>query len=110
MTRRAVVTTGLAAVAALAGTAFVGTAAHATMPPGYVHAVVICQTATLYTGFNPGLHGTTAGDTGYTLPAGNKVAVQTEAPVFNGWLDTLDIGPSTTGWMRTECIGGYGSW
>ena len=85
-------------------------AAHADLPPGYVHAVVTCQTATLYTGFNPGLHGTTSGDPGYTLTQGNKVAVQTKAPVYNGWLDTLDIGPSTTGWMRTECIGGYGSW
>lgn len=101
----AVVTAGLAA-----GTLLAAPAAHADLPRGYVHAVVTCSSATLYTGFNPGLHGTTEGDAGYALPAGDKVAVQTLAPVYNGWVDTLDIGPSTTGWMRSECIGGYGSW
>jgi hypothetical protein len=107
--RRAVAVTATA-TAALAASLLVTSAEHADLPNGYVHAVVTCQSATLYTGFNPGLHGTTNGDPGITLLAGKKVAVQTLAPVYNGWLDTLDIGPSTTGWMRTECIGDYGSW
>lgn len=107
MAARLVVTAVLIATAAVAASV---SAAHADLPPGYVHAVVTCQSATLYTGFNPGLHGTTSGDPGIELDAGKKVAIQTLAPVYNGWLDTLDMGPNTTGWTRTECIGGYGSW
>jgi hypothetical protein len=110
MTFRRTAAAAATAAVALGTTLLATSAAHAELPPGYVHATVICQSATLYTGFNPGLHGTTAGDTGYSLPYGNKVAVQTEAPVENGWVDTLDIGPSTTGWMLGSCIGNYGSW
>lgn len=98
-----VATAGLIAGCALAVAAPV--AAFADSPPGTVHAINVCQSATVYEQYNPteGPHGFA-----YTIGYGNKVGFRADAD--NGWAVVFDYGPQRWGFMRKECIGGYNSW
>lgn len=101
---------GTAATAAVAaGTAIALTitpSAHAVVVPD--HAVVVCQTASFYANYDH-----TQGPVGFlrTLTHGNKVGHTRGAhPVFNGWAASMDFGPNQWGYLRYECLGGWGSW
>lgn len=72
------------------------------------HAVVVCQSASFYANYD-----SSSGPTGLkrTLTYGNKIGHTRGAhPVYNGWAATFDFGPNDWGYIRQECIGGYGSW
>ncbi|MCP3803407.1 hypothetical protein NLX83_29445 [Allokutzneria sp. A3M-2-11 16] len=98
----AVVAAGVS-LPATAGTAL------ADLPRGVVRAKVVCDSATFYYGRNPAFHGT-HNNPHRVLGRGNKIGEQTLATVHEGWATVIDIGPSTWGWMRKECIGDYNSW
>lgn len=98
----------LAAVAAAATLPLVAlpATAHATVVPD--HAVITCQSASFYANYD-----SASGPSGFkrTLTHGNKVGHTRGAhPVYNGWAATFDFGPNDWGYVRIECIGGYGSW
>jgi hypothetical protein len=102
VTTIAALASGLSLVAA--GTA----AAEPTIPD---HAVIVCDSATFYRNYD------SAGgpvEPLRTLLAGNKVGHTRGAhEVRNGWAATFDFGTTSEnkwGWVRYECIGGYGSW
>lgn len=83
------------------------TAAHAG-PVVPDHAIVVCQSASFYANYD-----SASGPVGYkrTLYYGNKIGHTRGAhPVYNGWAATFDFGPNDWGYLREECIGGYGSW
>ncbi|MFI8346964.1 hypothetical protein [Streptomyces sp. NPDC085596] len=80
--------------------------AHAAVVPE--HAVITCQSASFYANYD-----SSSGPTGLvrTLYYGDKVGHTRGAhPVYNGWAATFDFGPNDWGYVRNECIGGYGSW
>ncbi|HZG04385.1 MAG TPA: hypothetical protein VE546_12560 [Streptomyces sp.] len=81
--------------------------AHADpVPPE--HAIVVCQTASFYANYD-----SASGPTGFkrTLTYGDKIGHTRGAhPVYNGWAASFDYGPNDWGYLRYECIGGYGSW
>ncbi|MFD5723473.1 hypothetical protein [Streptomyces sp. NPDC127036] len=95
--------TGAAAVAAAA---LLQAPAHAVVVPE--HAIIICQSASFYANYD-----SSSGPTGLvrTLYYGDRVGHTRGAhPVYNGWAATFDFGPNDWGYVRYECIGGYGSW
>ncbi|MFF9854342.1 hypothetical protein [Streptomyces litmocidini] len=95
--------TGASAVAVAA---LLQAPAHAAVVPE--HAIIICQSASFYANYD-----SSSGPTGLvrTLYYGDKVGHTRGAhPVYNGWAATFDFGPNDWGYVRYECIGGYGSW
>lgn len=101
--RGATIATSCAAAAVLA---FAPTAS-ANVPPE--HAVVVCQTASFYANYD---HAQSR-PVGFlrTLTHGNKVGHTRGAhPVYNGWAASMDFGPNQWGYLRAECLGGWGSW
>ncbi|MCK1794828.1 hypothetical protein MTQ01_02070 [Streptomyces sp. XM4193] len=102
--KRAIVTTcalALGAVALSAPTA----QADPTVPD---HAVITCESASMYTNYD-----SANGPVGLkrTLGKGNKVGHTRGAhPVYNGWAAIFDFGPNDWGFVRVECLGGFGSW
>ncbi|MGA5069080.1 hypothetical protein ACPB9E_35820 [Streptomyces exfoliatus] len=98
-----VLATGATAVAAAA--LLQAPAQSAVVPE---HAIITCQSASFYANYN-----SSYGPTGLvrTLSYGDKVGHTRGAhPVYNGWAATFDFGPNDWGYVRYECIGGYGSW
>lgn len=72
------------------------------------HAVIVCQSASFYANYD-----SSSGPTGLlrVLSYGDKVGHTRGAhPVYNGWAATFDFGPNDWGYVREECLGGYGSW
>ncbi|MGW6404699.1 hypothetical protein [Streptomyces sp. NPDC055134] len=95
------------ATAAVAVVSLQQSSARAAMVPPE-HAITVCQSASFYANYN-----SSSGPTGFirTLPYGDKVGHTRGAhPVYNGWAATFDYGPNDWGYVRYECIGGYGSW
>lgn len=92
--------------AALAAAAVMSTAVYAQVPPD--HCINVCQSASFYAGYN-----SASGPYGFkrTLYYGDKVGHTRGAhPVYNGWAASFDYGPNDWGYMRYECLGGWGSW
>ena len=94
-------------VAGLAGTAVVAGPAQAccVVPE---HAIIVCQSASFYANYD-----SSRGPVGYmyTLYYCNKVGhTRGVHPVYNGWAATFDFGPNVWGYVRYECLGGWGSW
>ena len=83
------------------------TTAHADpVPPE--HAIIVCQSASFYANYNSS---TGPVDLIRVLPYGDKVGhTRGVHPVYNGWAATFDFGKSDWGYVRQECLGGYGSW
>ncbi|WP_199810798.1 hypothetical protein [Streptomyces sp. WMMB 714] len=72
------------------------------------HAVIVCDSASLYANYD-----SAKGPVNLkrTLERGDKVGHTRGAhPVYNGWAATFDFGPNDWGYVRAECLGGYGSW
>ncbi|MFD3496259.1 hypothetical protein ACFWWB_37820 [Streptomyces sp. NPDC058690] len=95
------------ATAAVATVALQQSSARADVVPPE-HAIIVCQSASFYANYN-----SASGPTGFvrTLSYGDKVGHTRGAhPVYNGWAATFDYGPNDWGYVRYECIGGYGSW
>jgi hypothetical protein len=94
------------AAATVATAALLQAPAHAAVVPE--HAVIVCQSASFYANYD-----SASGPTGFlrTLYYGNRVGHTPGVhPVYNGWAATFDFGPNDWGYVRNECIGGYGSW
>ncbi|CAM3103896.1 hypothetical protein [Stackebrandtia soli] len=91
----------------LAATIAVPSVAHAD-PTVPTHAVIVCESASFYDNYD-----SASGPVGLkrTLGYGNKVGHTRGAhPVYNGWAATFDFGPNDWGFVRIECLGGFGSW
>ncbi|HET8660927.1 MAG TPA: hypothetical protein VFM55_18260 [Micromonosporaceae bacterium] len=109
---RRAVALGLAAIAGLV-TFNVAAATPATAcctPPE--HAIIVCQSASFYADY---IHGQGPVGFKYTMYYGDKVGhTRGSHPVYNGWAATYDFGktgwPSNWGYVRYECLGGWGSW
>ncbi|WP_435971731.1 hypothetical protein [Streptomyces sp. Qhu_M48] len=102
-TRKAGVVLSVMAVLTL-GTAGVAQAGP-TVPE---HAVIVCDSASFYANYD-----SASGPVGLkrTLFRGDKVGHTRGAhPVYNGWAATFDFGPNDWGFVRHECLGGFGSW
>lgn len=72
------------------------------------HAIVVCQSASFYANYD-----SASGPVGLKriLYYGDKIGHTRGAhPVYNGWAASFDFGPNDWGYLRYECIGGYGSW
>ncbi|WP_326631579.1 MULTISPECIES: hypothetical protein [unclassified Streptomyces] len=91
---KALVATASAAVLAM------GAPAQAVVPPE--HAVIVCQSASFYANYD-----SSSGPTGLirVLGYGNKVGHTRGAHPA-----TFDFGKGDWGYVRNECLGGYGSW
>ncbi|TDD58700.1 hypothetical protein E1263_17945 [Kribbella antibiotica] len=73
------------------------------------HAVITCQDATMYENYNFALPGPV--NKLRVLEQGNKVGhSRGKHPVYNGWASIQDFGPNDWGFVRYECLGGWGSW
>lgn len=73
------------------------------------HAVIVCQSATFYENYDHAAGGPATPLR--TLYYGDKVGHTRGAhPVYNGWASSLDFGPNDWGFVRYECLGGWGSW
>ncbi|MCT2584752.1 hypothetical protein [Actinophytocola gossypii] len=97
----------LAATATVAATALLAPSAAAD-PVVPEHAIIVCQSATMYTNYD-----SASGPVGpkRVLGHGNKVGHTRGAhPVYNGWAAMFDFGPNDWGFVRYECLGGWGSW
>lgn len=98
-----------AAVAtAAAATALLAPAAASADPVTPTHAVIVCDSASFYQNYDSasGPHNNLR-----TLERGNKVGHTRGAhPVYNGWAATFDFGPNEWGYVRQDCLGGFGSW
>ena len=97
---------GSAAIAACAAALAITPSAEAVVVPE--HAIVVCQSASFYANYD-----SAQGPVGFlrTLYYGNKVGHTRGAhPVYNGWAATFDFGPQQWGYLRYECLGGWGSW
>jgi hypothetical protein len=97
----------LPAVALVAGTLAMSTPAQAD-PTVPAHAVITCESASFYRNYN-----SAGGPADFirTLGKGNKVGHTRGAhPVYNGWAATFDFGKGDWGFVRIECLGGWGSW
>ncbi|GAB2579941.1 hypothetical protein [Kribbella endophytica] len=106
MTRRPAFVLSALALGAAALTAG-APAAHAVEIPE--HAVITCQSATFYENYDFSIPGPV--HELRTLEAGNKVGHTRGAhPVYNGWASVQDFGPNDWGFVRIECLGGWGSW
>lgn len=102
-TRRASVVLALSAAAGLVATG--GARAEPVVP---THAVIVCDSASFYANYD-----SSAGPVGLkrVLYRGDKVGHTPGAhPVYNGWAATFDFGPNDWGYVRQECLGGYGTW
>lgn len=76
------------------------------------HAVITCVDASFYSDY---IHGVGPVGFKYTVYAGNKFGHTRGAhPVYNGWAAAYDFGkqgwPSNWGYVRYNCLGGWGSW
>ncbi|MDG9715381.1 hypothetical protein [Streptomyces sp. DH24] len=72
------------------------------------HAVIVCDSASFYANYD-----SASGPVGLKriLLRGDKVGHTRGAhPVYNGWAATFDFGPNDWGFVRQECLGGFGSW
>jgi hypothetical protein len=72
------------------------------------HAVIVCDSASFYANYD-----SSSGPAGLkrVLSRGDKVGHTRGAhPVYNGWAATFDFGPNDWGYVRQECLGGFGSW
>ncbi|MEU1125853.1 hypothetical protein ABZ371_20365 [Streptomyces sp. NPDC005899] len=99
--------TGLALVLTAASTV-IATGASQAEPTVPDHAVIVCDSASFYANYD-----SSSGPAGFkrTLARGDKVGHTRGAhPVYNGWAATFDFGPNDWGFVRQECLGGYGSW
>jgi hypothetical protein len=95
-----------AAALAITPTAITPSAGAAVVPD---HAIVVCQSASFYANYDHSL----SRPVGFlrTLYYGNKVGhTRGVHPVYNGWAATFDFGPQEWGYLRYECLGGWGSW
>jgi hypothetical protein len=102
--RKRLVVTVTAALALLFAT---GSSAQAG-PVVPEHAIIVCQSASFYANYD-----SANGPTGLKriLYYGDKVGHTRGAhPVYNGWAATFDFGPNDWGYVRYECLGGWGSW
>ncbi|MFD9502774.1 hypothetical protein [Streptomyces sp. NPDC060035] len=102
-TLRAGVTLSLTAAFALMAAGI--SQAEPTVPE---HAVIVCDSASFYANYD-----SSSGPAGLkrTLFRGDKVGHTRGAhPVYNGWAATFDFGPNDWGFVRQECLGGFGSW
>ena len=105
--------TAIGALLAAVGTALVMATPSAWAVEVPEHAIIVCQSATWYTNYD---HATGPYPPGgvYTLFYGNKVGHTRGAhPVYNGWAATYDFGgplDNDWGYVRYECLGGWGSW
>ncbi|MEH1165257.1 hypothetical protein V6V47_07710 [Micromonospora sp. CPCC 205539] len=100
--------TGVVALTIGAATVALGGAPASADPVVPRHAIVVCQSASLYANYD-----SAGGPTGLkrTLEYGNKIGHTPGAhPVYNGWAASFDFGPNDWGYLRIECIGGYDSW
>lgn len=98
---------GFALSAAAAFTVVASGTAHAepTVPE---HAVIVCDSASFYANYDSSSGPATLKR---VLLRGDKVGHTRGAhPVYNGWAATFDFGPNDWGFVRQECLGGYGSW
>ncbi|MDT0377373.1 hypothetical protein RM572_01115 [Streptomyces sp. DSM 42041] len=105
MRARRLAALGAAAVAPLIALPTASAQADPVVPD---HAVIVCQSASFYANYD-----SSSGPVGLkrTLTYGNKVGHTRGAhPVYNGWAATFDFGPNDWGYVRAECLGGYGSW
>ena len=105
MRARRLAALGAAAVAPLIALPTASAQADPVVPD---HAIIVCQSASFYANYD-----SSSGPVGLkrTLAYGNKVGHTRGAhPVYNGWAATFDFGPNDWGYVRAECIGGYGSW
>ncbi|MCY0923740.1 hypothetical protein OS965_37340 [Streptomyces sp. H27-G5] len=104
-------TIGGLGAAALMSTMWLAGTAHAEPGPGGAvpeHAVVVCDSATMYADYITG-----RGPVGVkrVLHRGDKVGHTRGAhAVFNGWAAMHDFGPNDWGYLRRDCIGRFGSW
>ncbi|MET7639113.1 hypothetical protein [Streptomyces sp. NPDC005438] len=104
MTKTSLWAAGVLATGTLLATA-PGAHADPTTPD---HAVITCETASMYANYDSA-NGPV--DLKRTLTKGNKVGHTRGAhPVYNGWAATFDFGPNDWGYVRAECLGGFGSW
>lgn len=97
---------GIATLAATAAMAVAAPAANAQVVPD--HAIIVCQSASMYANYD-----SSRGPVGFmrTLYYGNKVGhTRGKHPVYNGWAASFDFGPNDWGYVRHECLGGWGSW
>ncbi|NYE39389.1 hypothetical protein [Streptomyces fulvorobeus] len=95
----------LSATAVLALSAAGVAQAEPTVP---THAVIVCDSASFYANYD-----SASGPVGLkrVLLRGDKVGHTRGAhPVYNGWAATFDFGPNDWGFVRQECLGGFGSW
>ena len=72
------------------------------------HAVITCDSATMYANYDQ-----SSGPVNpvRVLYKGDKVGHTRGAhPVYNGWAAIQDFGPNDWGYVRYECLGGWGSW
>lgn len=91
-----------------AALALISTGSAQAEPTVPEHAVIVCDSASFYTNYD-----SSSGPTGLkrTLARGDKVGHTRGAhPVYNGWAATFDFGPNDWGFVRQECLGGFGSW
>lgn len=96
------------ACALVAGSLVVTSPAAHAEPTTPEHAVIVCDSASFFANYD-----SANGPTGLkrTLQRGNKVGHTRGAhPVYNGWAATFDFGPNDWGYVRNECLGGFGSW
>jgi hypothetical protein len=74
------------------------------LPPE--HAIIVCQSASFYDNVP-----SSGGSLIRVLPYGDKVGhTRNVHPVYNGWAASMDFGPNQWGYVRYECLGGWGSW
>lgn len=77
------------------------------------HAIIVCQSATWYLNYDQ-VYGPWPPGGAYTVYYGNKVGhTRGVHPVYNGWAATYDFGgplENDWGYVRYECLGGWGSW
>jgi hypothetical protein len=107
MSRRRTAACGAAIAACTAAALAVTPSASAVVVPE--HAIVVCQSASFYANYDHALRQ----PVGFkrTLYYGNKVGHTRGAhPVYYGWAAAQDFGPNDWGYLRYECLGGWGSW
>lgn len=107
---RTIVALGIATITGMATMTFATPAAACCTAPD--HAVIVCNDASFYSDY---IHGTGPVGFKYTVYRGDKFGHTRGAhPVYNGWAAAYDFGktgwPSNWGYVRYECLGGWGSW
>jgi|1186.fasta_scaffold26990_2 hypothetical protein len=109
--RRGMLTAIALLLATIMGTGmfpFVGSATASACCVVPEHAIIVCQSASFYGNYNSS---TGPVDFKRTLYYGDKVGhTRGVHPVYNGWAATFDFGPNDWGYVRYECLGGWGSW